>query len=205
MPKRAASKESRPADLREACVLAAHAVIAEKGIDGLSLRDVARRLGVSHQAPYRHYPTRDHLMAEVIRRGLERFAAHLDSRPRHEDPCEDMGSLGRAYLEFAAANPLEYRLLFGTSWPETADNPKLVKNAVQAFDILRLTLARLPSHATATQDEIALDALFVWAVVHGQATLLQTNAFGNLDLQRKVLDQATAHVLKRIGCALETG
>jgi hypothetical protein len=68
-----------------------------------------------------------------------------------------------------------------------------------------LTLARLPSHAAATQDQIALDALFVWSVVHGQATLLQTNAFENLDLKRKVLDQATAHLLKRIGCALEKG
>ena len=55
------------ADLREACVQAAREVIAERGVEGLSMRDVARRLGISHQAPYRHFESRDHLLAEIMR------------------------------------------------------------------------------------------------------------------------------------------
>jgi AcrR family transcriptional regulator len=64
-----------PLDLRDACIVAAQEVIAERGVENLSLRDVARKLGVSHQAPYRHYPSRDHLLAEVMRRCFQRFAA----------------------------------------------------------------------------------------------------------------------------------
>jgi AcrR family transcriptional regulator len=64
-----------PIALRDACIVAAREAIAEHGIEQLSLRDVARRLGVSHQAPYKHYPSRDHLLAEVMRRCFEGFAA----------------------------------------------------------------------------------------------------------------------------------
>ena len=67
-------------DVKEACVQAAREAIAEHGLEKLSLRDVARRLGVSHQAPYKHYPSRDHLLAEVMRRCFQRFAADLDAR-----------------------------------------------------------------------------------------------------------------------------
>ncbi len=91
MPTRSASAvESQP--LREACVVAALEVIAERGIEALGLRDAARRLGVSHQAPYKHHPIRDHLRAEVMRRmhgsatdrlGLNRLRVRrtVDDRP----------------------------------------------------------------------------------------------------------------------------
>jgi AcrR family transcriptional regulator len=58
-----ATSSNRTGDLREACVKQALEIIAKGGIDSLSLRDVARRLGVSHQAPYKHFPSRDHILA----------------------------------------------------------------------------------------------------------------------------------------------
>ena len=78
-------KIEEPIELKEACVRAAREVIAEHGVEQLSLREVARKLGVSHQAPYRHYPSRDHLLAEVMRRCFESFARSLDERQRSGD------------------------------------------------------------------------------------------------------------------------
>jgi hypothetical protein len=49
----------------------------------------------------------------------------------------DLGMMGRAYLDYAARKPLEYRLMFGTPWPEPADHPELVRYAVVAFNMLR--------------------------------------------------------------------
>jgi AcrR family transcriptional regulator len=69
-----------PDDATARRVAAAREGIALPGIDGLSLRDVARRLGVSHQAPYKHYPSRDDLLAEVTRRCFQQFAQHLEGR-----------------------------------------------------------------------------------------------------------------------------
>ena len=70
------------------------AIIAEQGLDGLSLRDVARRLGVSHQAPYKHFESRDHILAEIVSRAYADFASYLDKRTRGKDPYDDLGKLG---------------------------------------------------------------------------------------------------------------
>jgi AcrR family transcriptional regulator len=96
----AESADSGPAvgGSREAYLLAAEQVIAEGGLENLSLREVARKLGVSHQAPYKHYRSRDHLLAEVMRRCFQRFAAHLDAREHFDAPEDDLASLGRQYL-----------------------------------------------------------------------------------------------------------
>ncbi|MCG8692745.1 MAG: TetR/AcrR family transcriptional regulator, partial [Minwuiales bacterium] len=73
-----AEKKPVPKDLREACVREALAIIDTSGVEELSLREVARRLGVSHQAPYRHFPSRDHILAEIVTRAFESFARYLD-------------------------------------------------------------------------------------------------------------------------------
>ncbi len=197
-------KISQPADLKEACVAAAHAVIAENGVEKLSLRDVARRLGVSHQAPYKHFANRDELLAEVMRRCFERFAEHLDARIHSEEPMADMSAMGQAYLKYACQNPLEYRLMFGTPWPEAAEHPDLVRDARHAFNILRKAIAVMhgSDDSAAMRKQVDLDALFVWSVLHGLASIMQSDVAGKLSLSRSVLKDAESHVFKKIGLAM---
>jgi AcrR family transcriptional regulator len=192
-------------DLKEACVRAAHDVIAEHGIERLSLRDVARRLGVSHQAPYKHYPNRDHLLAEVIRRCFERFAADLDARAPHDDPESDLESLGKRYLAYAARHPLEYRLMFGTPWPEPAAHPELVRCAVHAFDVLRAALRRLHGDGAASRAKVDLDAMFIWSSLHGLATIRESNVMDHLTLAAKTKAGASQHVMHMMSLAMTAG
>jgi AcrR family transcriptional regulator len=203
MPKTRPAIQPPPArDLKDACVDAAREAIAAHGVEQLSLRDVARRLGVSHQAPYRHYPSRDHLLAEVMRRCFQHFAAHLDARPRSDDPKQELGDLGRQYLSFALTHPLEYRLMFGTPWPQSAEHPDLVRDATHAFDILRKALARIHGvglpHAGVDQD-----ALFIWSTMHGLAGLLGGNCMQHLNVADATVQQTPEHVLEMIGMAME--
>jgi len=201
MPKKSAPP-ARPLDLRDACIVAAQDVIAERGIENLSLRDVARKLGVSHQAPYKHYPSRDHLLAEVMRRCFERFAAHLDARQHFDDPKADLESLGQQYLNYAQAHPLEYRLMFSTPWPESAEHPDLVRDAVHAFDILRQVMRSMHGNVAAKRDLADLDAIFIWSSMHGAAGVMHGNCIAKLDLKPKVLSQAMAHVMEMVGQGL---
>jgi AcrR family transcriptional regulator len=182
-----------PQELREACVVAAREAIAERGIENLSLRDVARRLGVSHQAPYKHYASRDHLLAEVMRRCFEGFAAHLDARQRFDDPKDDLQAMGRQYLGYAQDHPLEYRLMFSTPWPDAAAHPDLLRDAVHAFDILRQVLQRLHGAGPAQRDRVDLDALAIWSTMHGLVGVMGGNCIGRLELSPQVLAQAAAH------------
>lgn len=191
-----------PVELKEACILAAREVIAERGVENLSLREVSRKLGVSHQAPYKHYPSRDHLLAEVMRRCFESFARALDARARHDDPARDLESLGRQYLAYAAAHPLEYRLMFGTPWPEPAEHPQLVQDAVHAFDVLRGVLRAMYGAEAAMRAQVDLQAMFIWSAMHGLASIQQANVMDCLKLAPKVATQAPDHVMRMIEQAL---
>ena len=185
-------------DLRDSCVAAAREVIARAGIENLSLRDVARQLGVSHQAPYKHYPSRDHLLAEVMRRCFQQFGAHLDARQHFDDPHRDLESLGRQYLSYAKQHSLEYQLMFGTPWPATAEHPDLLRDSTRAFDILREVLRRIHGSSAKRRELVDLDAMFTWSTMHGLASVMNGSCIDKLGLQPKVVDQVIQHVMDRV-------
>lgn len=188
--------------LNEACVRAAREVIAEKGVESLSMRDVARKLGVSHQAPYRHFASRDHLLAEIMRRCFTDFATFLDERGNHEDLDQDLGAMGIRYLEYAQLKPLEYRLMFGTPWPEPADHPALVQGAVHAFDVLRKLLVRKHAGRKDRDSRADLDALFIWSTLHGMASIRHADVMRHLVLSPGVAENFRDDVMQKMGQAL---
>ena len=191
---------ARPATLKEACVTEALAIIAEVGLEHLSLREVARRLGVSHGAPYRHFASRDHLLAAVVARCYDTFARHLDARPTGGDPDADLCSMGVAYLDYALAEPLSYQLMFSTRLPPPTEHPAMMASADHAFGLLRDALRRrAPSRSGA---EIEADALFVWSALHGLAGTLRSDILAGLELAPETIAEAGAHMLRRIGAAL---
>jgi AcrR family transcriptional regulator len=198
----AKAPSAQPLDLRDACVVAAQEVIAERGIENLSLREVARKLGVSHQAPYKHYPSRDHLLGEVMRRCFQGFATHLDARARHDDPEQDLESLGLQYLAYAREHPLEYRLMFSTTWPASAEPADLAGDATYAFDVLRGVLRRMHGDASEMQEAVELDALYIWSTMHGLAGVMNGQCIDQLDLKGRVLKQAVRHAMDRMGRGL---
>ena len=201
MPRKPAAAPA-PLELRDACIVAAQEVIAEHGIEHLSLREVSRKLGVSHQAPYKHYPSRDHLLAEVMRRCFQRFAAHLDARPRFDDPAQDLESLGMHYLAYAREHPLEYRLMFSTTWPASADQADLVGDATHAFEVLRKVLRRMHGDSDAARIRVDLDALAIWSMVHGLAGVMNGQCIDRLGLDAQVLRQAVQHAMQRMDVGL---
>jgi len=188
-------------NLKEACIHAARAVIAEQGVEGLSMRDVARKLAISHQAPYRHFPSRNHLLAEIMRRCFEDFADFLDTTSKAQ-PADELGAMSQAYMQYADHKPLEYRLMFGTPWPEPADHPDLVKHAVHAFDLLRNNLLiRNAGHPDAKKRS-EFQALFIWSSLHGLASIKHANVMQHLVLSNGVQNQAQDFMLEMIDAAL---
>lgn len=190
--------------LKEACIQAAREVIAERGVEGLSMRDVARRLDISHQAPYRHFPSRDHLLAEIMRRCFEDFANFLDASAKAQSDDELRG-MGEAYMAYAARKPLEYRLMFGTPWPEPAAHPELVKHAIHAFDVLRHNLLARHGKKKDAKKQAELEALFIWSALHGMATIEHANVMQHLVLSKGVQARSKDFMMLMIQTALESG
>jgi AcrR family transcriptional regulator len=191
-------------ELKEACIQAARDVIAERGVEGLSMRDVARKLDISHQAPYRHFPSRDHLLAEIMRRCFEDFANFLDQSAKVQSDDELRG-MGEAYMTYAARMPLEYRLMFGTPWPEPAAHPELVKHAVHAFDVLRQNLLKKHGKKNGAKKQAELEAMFIWSALHGLATIEHSNVMQHLVLSKGVQAQSKDFMMFMIQTALESG
>jgi AcrR family transcriptional regulator len=194
---------AKPVDVREACITEAFKIIEESGLESLSLREVARRLGVSHQAPYKHFPSRDHILAEILARTFDEFAAFLEGQPIGETVA-DLGDMGALYMDYALRHPLKYRLMFNTPMPEPQAHPGMMKNAQRAFAMLRDRLQRMELRTIPSMPERAanLDALFVWSTLHGLASILQSDALATLELSEQEIQQAMARCLGRIGLAL---
>ncbi|MEM8597917.1 MAG: helix-turn-helix domain-containing protein, partial [Pseudomonadota bacterium] len=104
-------------NLRAALIEATRALIAEKGVAGVTIADAARRAGVSAAAPYRHFESRDALIGATAEAGFARFADRLtaawdDGRP---SPLAAFEATGRAYLAFAREEPEYYAAMFDPS------------------------------------------------------------------------------------------
>lgn len=198
------AKLKKPVDLREACVAEGLAIIASEGIENLSLREVARRLGVSHQAPYKHFPSRDHILAEIVARAFAGFALHLDQRAKSADPDTNMGEMGGAYLEYARSHPLEYRLMFGTPLPDGERHPEMMRQAKHAFSLLCSALKRKADlrRVRRSEQDITLDALFIWSGLHGFASICSSSAINTLGLDDKVLQAGRERLFRGFGQAL---
>ncbi|MDP3381738.1 MAG: TetR/AcrR family transcriptional regulator, partial [Phenylobacterium sp.] len=133
--------------VREASVREALAIIEQDGLEKLSLRDVARRLGVSHQAPYKYFPTRDHLLAEVIGRCFDDFGDQLEAAATGEADLETaLMAMGARYLDYAAKRPSAYRLMFAFPLPSGETHPEMAARASKAFHALRGAVLRLHLH-----------------------------------------------------------
>lgn len=192
------------ADLREACLTEALAIISASGVEKLSLRDVARRLGVSHQAPYRHFASRDHVLAEIVRRAFADFAQALRGPPQTDDPAADALAMGMAYVAFAFTEPLKYRLIFGGTLPAPDAHPDMMQGAREAFNVLRAALIRLFAARGEQPDSDLIDreALFAWSSLHGVVSLMRTDAMNTLDLSPSARAAFVAHALQKVGMAL---
>lgn len=190
------ASNARPADLRTACLDEAARVIAAEGVEALNLREIARRLGVSHQAPYRHFPSKDALVEAVLARAFRRFALALDGRDKSADPHADLHAMGIAYLGHAAAYPLEYRLMFASPPPDAARHPEAKRDFDHAFSLLTGALARL--HGT-SPTAVHGDALFILSALHGLASLQALRHDQALPVDPAVRESAVEQILSRIG------
>ncbi len=150
-------------DLGAALLRAAANILEKEGLEALKLRAVARRAGVSHAAPYRHFPDREALLAALAAEGF----AMLGEAQRAAAAAGGLRGMGEAYVRFALEHPQRFRLMFGGQL-RIARHPALREIATRLFGGLSGALAaQVPGAQGAADASIA-----AWALVHGLAHLL---------------------------------
>jgi AcrR family transcriptional regulator len=164
----AAAEESTDAeryhhgDLRRMLIVAGREMVALSGPDALSLRAVARRAKVSHNAPYRHFASREALLAAIAAAGFDDLRHALLSAAER-NPEGKLTAMGKAYVRFALDHRPEFQLMFGGSL-DRAPYPELRQAAAAAFEALRAT-------ATSSRSTGG-DPVRAWALAHGLAHLV---------------------------------
>ncbi|MFO1034241.1 MAG: TetR/AcrR family transcriptional regulator [Hyphomicrobiales bacterium] len=129
--------------MREALVAAAEAALSELPVSKVSLREIARRAGVSHAAPKHHFGTLGALLGEIEALGYKRFVARLDeaaARTHDQTPAGRMHAMARAYLQFALDHPAAYALMFGRR-DELERTPHFAAAGYAAWQQLENTVA----------------------------------------------------------------
>ncbi len=154
-------------DLRAALLHAAEAELAERGVEAFSLRQVAKRAGVSHAAPAHHFGDAQGLLTALAAEGFRRFLATQAEREAraNPDPHAQLVAGGLGYIDFALARPALFRLMFGSDRPAFGD-PALCAAADAAYDHLQAQVA-------AAGGGVA-DVAALWAQAHGLADLLMS-------------------------------
>ena len=160
-------------NLREALVQAALAMIAERGVPGFAIAELARILGVSAAAPYRHFRDRDALLAELARRGFEGLEADLANAAKAAgaNPVVALERCAQAHLAFAAREAAVYSTMFDQQLPISA-HPELLSARDAAFQVLRRVADAACDHSHAPRrPPPQMVALHVWSLTHGIASL----------------------------------
>lgn len=137
----------------------------------LSLREVARRVGVSHNAPYRHFQDKEALLSAVAEQGFQglKRATEAALEGMSSDAAQRLGAIGRAYVYFALQNPGYYRVMF--SLRDSHSNPMLQTAIEQSFAVLLDVIKAGQAAGTFRADDSLQMARVAWASVHGIAML----------------------------------
>lgn len=183
-------------NLREALVDAACHAVAEHGYETLSLRSLAEEVGVARSAPYRHFPDKEALLAEVARRGFERMREDLTAIHHSTDsPRMKLIATGRAFLQFTQANPQLFRLMYDAQLVHPATPyPELAEGMAGSYHLLEQLYQQYAPTSSVRKRQLRMITL--WATLYGYAKVRRdgvlqpymTSALDDAEIDAAVLD-----------------
>ncbi len=150
---------------------AAEALFAERGIEAVTMRELAQALGVSPMTPYRYFKDKDAILAAVRAAAFARFAARLEAAmAQPADPLHRSRAAGEAYIDFALSEPQAYRLMFDLSQPTEGDYPELQAAIVRARRTMTVHVEAMIQAGLLEGDAELIGHMF-WSMLHGMLML----------------------------------
>jgi AcrR family transcriptional regulator len=189
-------------NLKEALIAAGQQILSEKGLEGLSLRRVARKVGVSHTAPYNHFADKQALLAALSAAGHEQLYQQLSQAFQRGKTSSEgiLIEVAWCYLQFALEDPGRFHLMFSGALEVERDHPNYVavsqKNITLLEEIIGFCQARGELRAGSAADL----AIQLWSIVHGFTNLILENQFPDGFRMDRELRDLLIVVIRCVAC-----
>lgn len=176
-PTRRRNRRGEGARLREDIIAAAVELLDEEGDErAITLRSVARRIGIAAPSIYPHFPDQPAIMLAVVRQEFDRLATDLRTAADTggQDPRQRLLAVCHSYLDLARHHPERYRTMFGGLWMPDLDKSsvteqELISLGTESLQILGDVLGDCVTAGQATSTDLASDAIALWLGLHGLA------------------------------------
>lgn len=190
-------------NLRQALLDAARELASEIGVDGFTLREVARRAGVSHAAPYHHFSDKATLVQALATTAFEQLTkAMLEAKLQHSEPLAALRATGMGYIKFALGFPTEFRFMFRrnlgiSSQPNASQSDQLQQVSSAAYQVLLDAILECQQAGLLTANDPQVMAMSAWSIVHGLSSIILDGPVGthHLNLQTEPLADAVIRTL----------
>jgi AcrR family transcriptional regulator len=185
-------KKYHHGDLKNALIRAGVEILSKEGIEGLSLRKVAQRAGVSHNAPYSHFPDKQSLIAAISTEGFKQLYKELDTAASsHSDnPRRQLQEGAWAYIQFAMNNTDTFKIMFSGVLEKEKEYPAFVEISRMTFDRVVDIVRACQVAGVLGAGSADIMAVSVWGQVHGIISLVLEGQVSHV-----VLDRFTVHDL----------
>jgi len=187
-------------DLRAALIDSALEVIGELGPQAMTIREVARRAGVSHAAPYRHFTDKDALILAVVERGFQLMDETMQAAraTAGEDLLAQFAASGEAYFDFAFRYPAYYRVMFSGDLLNSTGSESLRHTSDPSFSQMQQDLRACQAMGILREGDPLLQAISIVSTIHGFVSLVNDNRIGDLLGEERTLEQVKEFVMTSI-------
>ena len=196
-------KSPRPAgyrhgNLREALIDAAVQLVEEGGPDNVSMREAAKRAGVSPGAPFRHFSTKTALMTAVAEQAMSRFRAEIADAVEQvttDDPIQRFAAVGRAYLRWASRNPTHFQIISSRSLIDWSSSESLRRDNEALRLLMDGALVDAQARGLLQSDDLADTEIAGRALVYGLARMVVDGHFAQWAVDGEAVERTTQDVL----------
>lgn len=179
-------KKYHHGDLKNALIKAGVEILAKEGVDGLSLRKVAQHAGVSHSAPYAHFPDKQSLIAAISTEGFNQLYAKLEAAisPYLKNPKKQLLEGAKAYVRFAEENTDTFKIMFSGVLEKEKEYPTFVESSSKTFGLVVMVVQACQNTGILPAASADLLAVTIWGQIHGIVSLALEGQVSHTVLER---------------------